>query len=77
MALNIYREANNQSVAGQIAVGRVVMNLCLTDVIPDTCGVIYEGPVRESWQTAKNPDLKTQRKEFIILKEIDVVQLVL
>ena len=34
MALNIYREANNQSVAGQIAVGRVVMNLCLTDDIP-------------------------------------------
>ena len=26
MALNIYREANNQSIAGMIAVARVVMN---------------------------------------------------
>ena len=31
----------------------------------DTCGVIYEGPVRESWQTAKNPDLKPRGKNLL------------
>ena len=65
MALNIYREANNQSVAGQIAVGRVVMNRVLDRRYPaDTCGVIYEGPVRESWKTAKDPDLKPEDRIY-------------
>ena len=65
MALNIYREANNQSVAGQIAVGRVVMNRVLDRRYPaDTCGVIYEGPVRESWKTAKDPDLKPEERIY-------------
>jgi len=65
MALNIYREANNQSIAGQIAVGRVVMNRVMDRRYPaDTCSVIFEGPVRESWKTANNPDLKDSERIY-------------
>lgn len=53
MALNIYREANNQSVAGMIAVARVVMNRVNDRRYPGTpCEVIYEGPHRPSWKDA-------------------------
>jgi len=65
LALNIYREANNQSIAGQIAVGRVVMNRVLDRRYPpDTCGVIYEGPIRESWKTKKNPNLNDDERVY-------------
>ena len=65
MTLNIYREANNQSVAGMIAVARVVMNRVQNRRYPGTpCEVIYEGPVRESWKTKKNPNLKKEERVF-------------
>lgn len=65
MTLNIYREANNQSIAGQIAVGRVVMNRVLDRRYPpDTCGVIFEGPLRESWRTKKDPDLPDDKRVY-------------
>ena len=57
MALNMYREAMNQSVAGMIAVGRVVMNRVKDRRWPSTpCEVIYEGPTRESWKTRQTED---------------------
>ena len=44
MAENIYYEAGNQSYAGKIAVGQVVLNRVKTNGYPSTvCGVIYEG----------------------------------
>lgn len=65
LALNIYREANNQSIAGQIAVGRVVMNRVLDRRYPaDTCGVIFEGPLTESWKTRVNPTLKDEDRIY-------------
>ena len=65
LALNIYREANNQSIAGQIAVGRVVMNRVLDRRYPaDTCAVIFEGPVRESWKTKKDPNLPDDQRVY-------------
>ena len=65
MTLNIYREANNQSVAGMIAVARVVMNRVENRRYPASpCEVIYEGPVRESWKTKKNPYLKKEERVF-------------
>ena len=43
MAFNIYHEANNQSMLGQIAVGQVVMNRVADDRFPDTvCEVVKE-----------------------------------
>jgi spore germination cell wall hydrolase CwlJ-like protein len=44
MAENIYYEAANQSYAGKIAVGQVVLNRVKTPGYPRTiCGVIYDG----------------------------------
>ena len=44
MALNIYHEARNESTAGQLAVGQVVMNRVFDDRFPNTvCGVVTQG----------------------------------
>ena len=43
MAFNIYHEANNQSMLGQIAVGQVVMNRVEDSPLPDTvCEVVKQ-----------------------------------
>ena len=43
MAFNIYHEANNQSMLGQLAVGQVVMNRVADDRFPNTvCEVVKE-----------------------------------
>ena len=70
MSLNIYREANNQSIAGQIAVARVVMNRVMDRRYPaDTCSVIYEGPIRESWKTRKDPDLADDKRIYYPIRD--------
>ena len=44
MAFNIYHEANNQSMLGQIAVGQVVMNRVASPSFPNTvCEVVKQG----------------------------------
>ena len=62
---NIYFEAKNQSIAGQLAVALVVINRVKDKRFPETiCDVIYEGPTYESWKTRQIPDLpKESRKE--------------
>ena len=43
MALNIYHEARNQSMVGQVAVGEVVMNRVEDSRFPDTiCEVVKQ-----------------------------------
>ena len=43
MAVNIYHEAGNQSMIGQMAVGQVVLNRVADDRFPDTvCEVVKE-----------------------------------
>ena len=43
MALNIYHEAKNQSMLGQIAVGQVVMNTIEDSRFPDNvCDVVTQ-----------------------------------
>lgn len=43
MALNVYHEARNQSLAGQVAVAQVTMNRVLSDKYPDSvCEVVYQ-----------------------------------
>jgi len=65
MSLNIYREANNQSTAGMVAVARVVMNRVMDRRYPgDPCGVIYDAPMRESWKTKQNPKLKEEERTY-------------
>lgn len=43
LALNVYFEARNQSVAGQVAVAQVTMNRVHSDKFPnDVCEVVYD-----------------------------------
>jgi|TARA_B110000285_G_scaffold231870_1_gene301606 spore germination cell wall hydrolase CwlJ-like protein len=65
MTLNIYREANNQSMAGQIAVARVVMNRVGDRRYPGTpCKVVYEGPMTESWKTREDKELDEHQRIY-------------
>lgn len=51
MAEAIYFEAGNQPIAGKVAVGSVILNRKYADEYPETvCGVVHQGPVRESWK---------------------------
>ena len=51
LAKNMYYEARNQGLAGQLAVSLVVMNRVKDDRYPNTiCEVVDQGPVRESWK---------------------------
>ena len=44
LALNVYHEAKNQSLIGQIAVAQVVMNRVKDERYPDNvCDVVYQG----------------------------------
>jgi|TARA_R110000787_G_scaffold271300_2_gene378450 spore germination cell wall hydrolase CwlJ-like protein len=50
LAMNIYHEARNQSMAGQMAVALVTMNRVNDPRYPNTiCEVVMEGPTRTSW----------------------------
>jgi len=43
LSLNIYWEARDQSLAGQVAVGQVVMNRVADELYPDNvCDVVYD-----------------------------------
>ena len=58
LSMNVFHEAKNQSVEGQIAVAEVVMNRVADTRYPNTvCEVVYQGPTRESWKTKKQKDL--------------------
>ena len=60
MALNIYHEAKNQSMLGQIAVGQVVMNRVADSRFPDNvCDVVTEAV------TYKNTDKPPDGDEFL------------
>lgn len=51
LAQNIYFEARNQEIRGQMAVGHVVMNRVMDDRFPATvCEVVLQGPTRPSWK---------------------------
>ena len=65
LAKNIYFEAKSEPIAGQYAVADVVLNRVKDSRFPNTiCEVVYEGPVRESWQTKKQPDLKDAERIY-------------
>ena len=65
MAKNIYFESKSQPLVGQLAVGLVVLNRVKSKNWPnDICKVIYEGPVRESWKTRKDPKLPKHKRKY-------------
>ena len=70
MARNIYFEAGNQSKAGMIAVARVVVNRVQDTRFPNNvCDVIYEGPLRESWKTKQDPNIKNEDRIFYPVRD--------
>ena len=57
LAMNMYHEARGQGSAGLLGVSSVVMNRVRDKRFPNTiCGVIYQGPTRESWKTRQTSD---------------------
>lgn len=51
LAENVYHEARNQPLAGQMAVISVTINRVNDHRFPDTiCGVVKDGPHRPSWK---------------------------
>ena len=51
LAQNVYFEARNQPLAGQMAVISVTVNRMNDKRFPNTiCGVVYQGPHRPSWK---------------------------
>ena len=51
LATNIYFEARNQEMRGQMAVGHVVMNRVRDERFPKSvCEVVLQGPTRPSWK---------------------------
>ena len=60
LALNIYHEARNQEVDGMYAVADVVMNRVEDYRYPSSvCGVVKQGPVRESWKTVQTVHIQS------------------
>lgn len=65
LAENIYFEARAESFSGKAAVGNVTRNRVNDSRWPDTyCGVVTEGPVRESWKTKQHKDLADSERVY-------------
>ena len=69
MAENIYFEGRAEPMVGKIAIGHVVMNRIEDTRFPDTiCGVVKQGPVRESWKTRQHKDLAKEDRIYYPIK---------
>ena len=65
LALNIYHEARSERTAGMWAVADVTINRVKSISYPDTvCEVVYQGPVYESWKTARFPGIPDEMRIF-------------
>ena len=65
LAENIYFEARAEGVEGKAAVANVTRNRVESKDFPNTfCDVVYEGPVRESWKTKKDPKLAPEDRVY-------------
>lgn len=65
LALNAYHEARNQDIRGMIAVSQVVINRVESDLFPDDiCGVVQQGPTRESWKTRQFDDIEEEDRVY-------------
>jgi len=70
LAKNIYFEAKSEPIAGQYAVADVVLNRVKDSRFPKTiCEVVYEGPLRESWQTKKQTDLDDAERIYYPIRD--------
>ena len=69
LAENIYFEARAESLEGKAAVANVTRNRVESNKFPNTyCGVVQEGPVRESWKTRKDKSLADEDRVYYPIK---------
>jgi len=69
LALNVYHEARGQGTAGLFGVTAVVLNRVNDSRFPNTiCGVIYQGPTRESWKTRIHKNLSAEDRIYYPIK---------
>jgi spore germination cell wall hydrolase CwlJ-like protein len=61
MALNIYHEARNQSLHGQLAVGYVVINRVKSKHYPNNICQVIKQPKQFSWYSDGKPDTPFDR----------------
>jgi spore germination cell wall hydrolase CwlJ-like protein len=67
MAQAVYFEARQESHSGKVAVANVIKNRKLSDRFPNTyCGVVNDGPKRESWKTKQHKDLPKHQRVYIL-----------
>ena len=60
LSMNVYWEARNQSIAGQVAVAQITMNRVANSKYPnDICGVVHELN-QFSWYWDGNSDVPTE-----------------
>ena len=65
LAENIYFEARAESYSGKAAVANVTRNRVEDKRWPDTfCGVVTDGPVRESWKTKQHKNLADKDRVY-------------
>lgn len=71
LAMNVYFEARNQPLAGQLAVAQVTLNRVEAAQFPnDVCGVVYQGGDQErykchfSWFCDGKPDRPLNKKAW-------------
>lgn len=65
LALNLYHEARSEKTAGMWAVGDVTINRVKSISFPNTiCGVVKQGKYKESWKTARYPDLSEEERIY-------------
>ena len=65
--MNVFHEAKNQSVEGQIAVAEVVMNRVADTRYPNTvCEVVYQGPTRNLGKPRNKKKIYQNTKGYII-----------
>ena len=66
LAKNTYFESRAESMQGKMATANVVRNRVASPDFPNSyCGVIKQGPVRESWKTRKDPNLPAEKRIYI------------
>jgi spore germination cell wall hydrolase CwlJ-like protein len=71
LAEAVYFEARAESHSGKIAVASVIKNRVESKKYPDTyCGVVGDGPKRESWKTRKDPTLPPEERIYYLKKNM-------
>ena len=65
LAENIYFEARAESYSGKAAVANVTKNRVKDSRWPSTfCGVVTDGPVKESWKTKQHKNLADSKRVY-------------